>query len=311
MNSRDESTRTTSGRTRRSRRVSVAAASASLMLLAAACGSSSSSGKASAAGSASTSSASSSSPTTAQAAADLGLITAGTIQAATQNDEYPFAFIGSDGQLQGFSIDLVDAIAKAIGVKVNYKSLTLDPILSGLEARQYDIAAIGLAETAARQKVLGFSEPYYYGYFGILARKNAPVDGTAGLAGKTVAVVTGSAQIAYAQQHYPSAELKEFPNQPAALAALVGGQVDAFFLGGPDTVKYLKQNPSLELAATVQLTSPNAFPTPPGDTALINAINKQLDAMFADGTYAQLYKKWFTQPIPSELIQAHPNMKTS
>lgn len=310
MKVRDEKSARSSGRAGRSRKVAVAAASASLALLAAACGSSSS-GRAATSASTSRSSGSSSSATTAPPAPDLGLITAGTIQAATQNDQYPFAFVGSDGQLQGFSIDLMNAIAKGLGEKVSYKALALDPILSGLEAHQYDIAAIGLSETAARQKVLGFSEPYYYGYFGIMARKAAPINGIAGLAGKTVAVVTGSAQITYAEQHYPSVKLKEFPNQPAALAALLGGQVDGFFLGGPDTIKYLKQNPSLELATTVQLTSPNAFPTPLSDTALDTAVNQQLDAMLADGTYAQLYKKWFTQPIPSQLIQAHPNMKTS
>jgi polar amino acid transport system substrate-binding protein len=241
----------------------------------------------------------------------LGLIKSGTITAATQSDQYPFAFVGTDGKLQGFSIDLVNEIAKRLKVSVTYKTLSLDPLLSGIEADQYDTAAVGLSEKPDRMAKMGFTEPFYYGYFGIIVKKDSDIEGATSLAGKTVAVVTGSAQIDYAQQHYPSAKLKEFPSQPAALAALLGGQADAFFLGGPDTIRYLKQNPSLRLAADIQTGTANAFPTPKGDTKLLKAMNTQLNAIFADGTYAKLYQKWFTEPIPSQLLAAHPELKTS
>ncbi len=242
-------------------------------------------------------------------AADLGLISTGTIQAATQSDQYPFAFIDTDGTLKGFSIDLMNEIGKRLSVKVTYKSLSLDPLLSGVEAHQYDTAAVGLSEKADRVAKMGFTEPFYYGYFGIMVKKDSTITGTSALDGKTLAVVTGSAQVDYAKQHYASAKVKSFPSQPAALAALLGGQVDAFFLGGPDTIRYLKQNPSLKLAADVQTNSPNAFPTHKGDTKLIAAMNTQLEAMFADGTYAKLYHKWFTEPIPAQMTTLHPYLK--
>jgi polar amino acid transport system substrate-binding protein len=257
----------------------------------------------------SASSATTSSPTSSP---DLGLITPGTIQAATQSDQYPFAFIGTDGKEQGFSIDLVNAMAKGLGVTVSYKSLSLDPILSGIEANQYDTAAIGLSVNPDRQAAMGFTEPFYYGYFGILVKKGSGVKGTAAsLAGKTLAVVTGSAQVDYSQQNYPSSAVKEFPSQPAALAALLGGQVDAFFLGGPDTVKYLKQNPSLSLAASIPTGTANAFPVAKQNTKLAKAMNGELNTMFANGTYAKIYHKWFTQPIPTQLVQEHPVLKKS
>lgn len=263
-------------------------------------------------GSSSTSSGSSAAGSSPSQAPDLGLITSGTIQAATQSDQYPFAFVGTDGTLQGFSIDLMNAIAGKLGLKTSYKTLSLDPLLSGIVADQYDTAAVGLSETAQREATMGFSEPFYYGYYGMMGKKGSGLKGTASsLSGKTIAVVTGSAQIAYSQQHFPQATLKEFPSQSAALAALLGGQVDAFFLGGPDTIKYLKQNPSLSLVTTIQTNTPNAFPVPKQDTALAKAMNTELNTMFADGEYATIYKKWFTQPIPPALVKEHPSMKTS
>lgn len=244
------------------------------------------------------------------AAPNLGLISNGTIQAATQSDQYPFAFVGTDGKQQGFSIDLVDEIAKRLGVKVTYKALSLDPLLSGIEAKQYDTAAVGLSVTPARAAQMGFTEAFYYGYFGVLVKKGSTLTASS-LAGKTLAVVTGSAQVDYAKEHYASSSVKAFPSQSSALAALLGGQVDAFFLGGPDTVKYLKQNPSLSLAASIPTGSENAFPVPKDHTELTAAMNKELDAMFDDGTYTKLYKKWFTQPIPTQLVTAHPSLKAS
>jgi polar amino acid transport system substrate-binding protein len=224
---------------------------------------------------------------------------------AVQADQTPFDFV-QNGKEVGFAIDLVDEIAKRLGLTPSLTTTSLDGLLSGVAAQQYDIAAVGLSVTPARQKTVSFSEPYYYGYFGIIAKKTANLSTAGDFAGKTIAIVTGSAQQAYATQNYPKAQLKSFPTQPAAIAALEGGQVDAFFLGGPDTTKYLQQYTDLTLVTAIQTGTANAFPMQLGNTALVNGVNAELDAMFADGTYATIYKRWFTQPIPTKLVQEHP-----
>lgn len=243
-------------------------------------------------------------------APNLDLVTPGTISAATQSDQFPFAFDATNGTLQGFSVDLVNEIAKRLHLKVTYTALSLDPLLSGITAGQYDTAAVGLSVTPEREAAMNFTEPFYFGYDAILEKKGSDLKITkSSLEGRTLAVVTGSAQVQYAQQNFPDAIQKDFPSQSAALAALLGGQVDAFFLGGPDTIKYLKQNPSLALAGTIQTDQANAFPVPKQNTKLVPAMNKELNAMFADGTYTRIYKKWFTQPIPPALIAVNPSLK--
>ena len=260
----------------------------------------------------STSTSSHTQATSASAAPNLDLITPGTINAATQSDQYPFAFDNTNGKLEGFSIDLVNDIAQRLHLKVTYTTLSLDPLLSGITSGQYDTAAVGLSVTPARQATMNFTEPFYYGYDAILEKKGSHLEATASsLSGKTLAVVTGSAQIQYAQANFGGATLKEFPSQSSALAALLGGQVDAFFLGGPDTIKYLRQNPSLALAGTIETDKANAFPVPKQNTKLVAAMNRELNAMFADGTYTRIYKKWFTQPIPPALIASHPSLKAN
>ena len=237
---------------------------------------------------------------------DLGLLTSGTLSAATQTDQYPFDFADTSGKVQGFSIDLMNEIAHRLGVAVTYKTMAFTSLLSQVAAHQYDIGVAGVSITPARLQTANFSEPYYYGYFGVIANKSSGYTSVSDLAGKTVAVVTGSAQVAYAQQNLPSLILKDFPDQPTALAALNGQQVDAFFLGGPDTIRYLQDNPNLALVAAIQLPSPNGFPIAKDDPGLKAAVDSELNAMYADGTWATIYKKWFTQPIPDLMLKDYP-----
>lgn len=241
----------------------------------------------------------------APSAPQVKTISAGKLMVAVQSDQYPFDFI-KDGKEVGFSIDLMNEIAKRLGLSTSYTTTSLDGLLAGVPAKQYDIAAVGLSIKPDRLKVMAFSQPYYYGYYGIIAKKSANLPASADFAGKTIALVSGSAQDKYAQQHYPKAQIKRFEAQPQAIAALEGGQVDAFFVGGPDTMQYLQQYSDLTLVATIQTSSPNAFPMPLDDTSLVDGVNAELNAMYADGTYTTIYKKWFTQPLPPKMISDHP-----
>lgn len=295
---------------RRSRMAATLATLLAAGLVAVACSGSASGSATPAASASSTAAPAASAPASGAAVAsptpNLGLLTPGTLTAATQTDQYPFDFASSSGHVQGFSIDLMNEIAHRLGLTVTYKTMAFTSLLSQVAAHQYDIGVAGVSITAARQQTVNFSEPYYYGYFGIIAAKSSGLTSVADLNGKTVAVVTGSAQVTYAQQNMPDVTLKDFPDQPTALAALNGGQVDAFFLGGPDTIRYLKDNPNLMLVAAIQLTSPNGFPIAKDDPGLKAAVDSELNAMYADGTWATIYKKWFTQPIPAPMISEYP-----
>jgi len=233
-------------------------------------------------------------------------ISQGKLAVAVQSDQFPFDFI-KDGKEVGFSIDLMNEIAKRLGLQPSYTTVSLDGILAGVPAKQYDVAAVGLSIKPERQKVMAFSEPYYYGYYGIIAKKSANLAADTDFTGKVIALVSGSAQDTYAQQHYPKAQLKRYEAQPQAIAALEGGQVDAFFVGGPDTINYLQQYSDLALVASIQTSTPNGFPMSLDNPSLVAGVNAQLNAMMADGTYTTIYKQWFVgEPLPPKLVSEHP-----
>lgn len=291
------------------------AAIASALLLVAACSSSTNGGSqagagttpSNAAGASASTGASSTAPSSAAASVPaVKTISTGKLSVAVQSDQFPFDFI-KDGKEVGFSIDLMNEIAKRLNLQPSYTTVSLDGILAGVPAKQYDIAAVGLSIKPERQKVMAFSEPYYYGYYGIIAKKSANLTADTDFANKIIALVSGSAQDTYAQQHYPKAQLKRFEAQPQAIAALEGGQVDAFFVGGPDTINYLQQYSDLTLVATIQTSTPNGFPMSLDNPSLVAGVNAELNAMMADGTYTKIYKQWFVgQPLPPKLVTEHP-----
>ncbi|MBV8085907.1 MAG: amino acid ABC transporter substrate-binding protein [Chloroflexi bacterium] len=243
----------------------------------------------------------------APAAANLGLAQAGQITAATQDVQRPFTMVTDSGQRDGFAINTVDEIAKRLGLKTTYTAISLTTLLTGVGTGQYDIGAIGLQVTDDRKQTVEFSEPYYWGYAGLVVRKADPVKSLDDLKGKQAAAIRGTVQET-ALQKLPGVTVKSFDSQSPAVASLRGGQVDAFLVGGADAEDYTKQYTDLTITQEIASDNPTAMPIAKGKAALVKAVNDQLDAMFKDGTYMALYNKWFTTAPIKQFTDLHPEL---
>ncbi|SED11355.1 polar amino acid transport system substrate-binding protein [Amycolatopsis tolypomycina] len=237
-----------------------------------------------------------------------GLIEPGTIRAATQTSQPPFAFGDPSGKPAGFVIDLTDEAAKRLGLKVEYKSTSVTASLAGLTSRQYDLAAAGLGVTEERQKSVSFTKPLFWSTTAVLTTAQSSASKLTDFAGKKVGAVTGSTQEPFVPAKLPGAVPIGFPNANAAVSQLLNGSLDAFVVGGPDAEHFLKQYPVLRQAASAPVAHPTSMAVPKDHGALLTALDKQLGAMVADGTYARLYRKYFTTaPLP-QLVAAWPDL---
>jgi polar amino acid transport system substrate-binding protein len=235
-----------------------------------------------------------------------GLIEAGTIRSATQTGQPPFAYAEDSGKPAGFIVDVTDEAAKRLGLKVDYKSTTVTGSLTGLTAGQFDLASSGLGVTAERQKSVSFTKPLFWSTVVVLTAKSSNVSTFDGFNGKRVGVVTGSSQEAQLPVKIPKADPVRFQNQNAAVSQLLNGQIDAFLVGGPDATEFMKQYKGLRQAVSAPVDHPTSMAVPKDHTAFLKALDKEIAAMVKDGTYAKLYRKYFsTQPEP-ELIAAWP-----
>jgi polar amino acid transport system substrate-binding protein len=237
-----------------------------------------------------------------------GLLEPGTIRAATQTSQPPFAYGDAAGKPIGFIVDITDEAAKRLGLKVDYKSTSVTSSLAGLTSRQYDLAAAGLGVTAERQKSVSFTKPLFWSTTAVLTSAKSTAAKLTDFDGKKVGAVTGSTQEPFVAAKMPGAAPIGFPNANAAVSQLLNGSLDAFVVGGPDAEHFLKQYTALRLATSAPVDRPTSMALPKDHGALLAALDKQIGAMVADGTYARLYRKYFTTaPLP-QLVAAWPEL---
>lgn len=239
-----------------------------------------------------------------------GLIEPGTIRSATQTGQPPFAYAEDSGKPTGFIVDVTDEIAKRLDLKVDYKSTSVTGSLSGLTAGQYDLASSGLGVTEERAKSVDFTKPLFWSTVVVLTTDKSKLSAFADFNGKRVGVVTGSSQEAQLPTRIPKASPVRFQTQNAAVSQLLNGSIDAFLVGGPDATEFVKQYKGLRKAVSAPIDHPTSMAVPKNHSAFLKAIDKEIAAMVADGTYAKLYRTYFdTRPAP-ELLAAWPALKS-
>lgn len=233
------------------------------------------------------------------------------LTAGTQSEQPPFAFADAGGTPKGFSIDLAEEAARRLGLRVEYKITNLQGILTGLTADKYDVGVAGVGATEERRKSVDFVRPYFWSFTAVMTKSDSTADSLESFGGKRVGVVSGSVQETFAGTKLPGATVVKFKDQPSAVGQLLSGGVDAFVVGGPDAEEYLAREPSLKIAARADSTQGTSFPVRKGKTALVEALDAQIDAMIADGTYLTLYAKWFKNPVSPKLVELRPGLASA
>jgi polar amino acid transport system substrate-binding protein len=236
------------------------------------------------------------------------LITPGVIQAAVSGAQPPFDQADASGKPEGFNIDLIERAAKALHLKMEYRTTSAPAGIQGLSSKQYDMVVDGLGVTPERQQSILFTKGIYWATTAFMTNKSSSVHEPADLSGKHVAVVTGTVQVGYLAK-IKGAVPVEFDTPNAAVSALNSGTVDAFIIGAPSTPAYIAQFPSLKVAATEPVDHATAMAAQLGNTALVDAINKQFGKLVDDGTFLKLYTKYFHEKPSPELVKIWPKLK--
>lgn len=221
----------------------------------------------------------------------------GTLVMGVNATYAPFEFhVNVDGEdkIVGFDIDLGQAIADELGVKLVVKDMAFDGLLPALAAGKVDILP-GLAETEERAQNAAFSIPYHRSTQVVVARKADSADFTADtdLEGKTIGVLKGSTQEITFPKHYPNADMYELGKIPDLIMAVKNGKVDGVLLDQVVAIQYSKANDDLIATETKYELTPEEDP---GSSVLVRkdnnedllaVINTVLERVMNDGSLQQ------------------------
>lgn len=201
------------------------------------------------------------------------------------------------GKLEGFDVDMAKEITKRINpkAKVDYTQITSGTRVPMLLNGNIDAVIATMSITPDRQKVVDFSQSYFNAGQSILVKKSSKYHNVKQLntPKARVLAVQGSTSIDEIKDFAPKAKVVGLQDYATALTALKAGQGDALTTDNGILYGMAAGSKTLEVRGGTFTKEPYGVAMQKQNTKLVKAVNKAIDDIKSDGTYAKMAKKWF------------------
>lgn len=222
---------------------------------------------------------------------------AGTLLVGTDAGFAPFEYKDpKTNEIVGFDIDLITAIAKAVGDDVKIQNMQFAGIIPALQMNMIDVAAAALTITAERQKQVLFTDPYYdVGLVMVIRKKDADKYKTLDdMQGKRICSQIGTTGAILGKQ-VKGATVGEYDQMGDAMMELKMNGCDSVLVDKTVTEYYIAQQGDKDIMMVPHLYNPkqNGFAVSKRNTELATKLNKGLKMIRENGEYDKIYEKWF------------------
>jgi polar amino acid transport system substrate-binding protein len=224
--------------------------------------------------------------------------TPGVLTVATELPNPPFVLGDDLDHLEGgFEVDMVDDIAKRLGIpRVEWVGFPFTKLVAGARC-PCDFAVNGVSILPDRSQRVDFSTPYFTANQGVLVRKGTAVTGMADARRLAFGVQEDTSGAAYLERTLkPMSEPRTFASTTAAFMALRAGQVDAVMSDVPIVGDAAHRYPGLAVAgqfktdeqygAVLAKDSPNTRP-----------LSEVIDQLRDDGVLDKLFQRYFPEQV--------------
>lgn len=200
-------------------------------------------------------------------------------------------------EIVGYEVDLVNAIAKKIGVKPVLKQIAVAARIPELQQGHVDLIAAGLTHNKEREAQIDFSLTTFVTGQKAIVKKDSGIADVAGLAGKKVLTIRGGTQEPNIRKAVPSVDVVTFETTQQAFLALQQGKGVGYVNDEASLVNdYAKLGPAKK-DYTILPTSISVEPLALGLRKNEPALKKAVDGVLADleksGEAEKLFVKWY------------------
>lgn len=236
----------------------------------------------------------------------------------------PFEYINEKGEIVGFDIEVVSAIAEKAGIQVKFVDTPWEGIFNALAQGDRDLLVSSITITPERRQTIDFTDPYFDAQQLIAMRESSKITKFEDLKNVTVGVQNGTTgdEIVSKTLGKTNPGIKRFESTLVALKELKAGGVEAVVADNGVVTHYVANNnlqkptlPGNKPEEKFKFISDPAFvpeqygiAVRKGNTELLAKLNKGLAGIKADGTYDRLYAKYFGAPqvaqSPSTAVSA-------
>ena len=241
----------------------------------------------------------------------IGLFAAAVGSVQAQNKELvvgssatyrPFAYENPNKEIVGYDIDIIKAVAQKSGLQIKIVNTPWTGIFAALNNGDVDLVISGVTINDKRKQSYDFSMPYFEARQLIAVQKDSTAKTLKDLAGKKIGVVTGSTGDDTASREFgkTNPDIRRFESTPVVISELVNSGIDAAI--GDNGVIAFRAQEHKQLKTVNDPAFPKEFfgiVVKQGNKALLDKINSGMAAIKADGSYAQIYKKWFQADAPN------------
>ncbi|MBE6098605.1 MAG: basic amino acid ABC transporter substrate-binding protein [Anaerovibrio sp.] len=218
------------------------------------------------------------------------------LKVGTNADFAPFEFQGADpNAYEGFDMDLIRAVGKEMGYKVEINNLAFDGLIPSLEAGNIDVIISGMTINDERKQKVLFSDPYYKSGLSIMvAKDNNSIKTFNDLKGKKVAVQIGTTSATEVKK-IEGVQAKELNSSADTFIELAAKGVDAVINDRPVNDRYIveSKNGNVKVLPDLLTAEDYGIAINKKDTELQTKINAALKKLKENGEYDKIYTKWF------------------
>lgn len=223
------------------------------------------------------------------------LITEGVLTVGSDCEYPPFTYLDGE-QAAGFEYELLCAICDEIGLECVYHNpLKFDTLCASVAAGgTIDVAVSAITIDADREQTVDFCDPYFDSNQSLTVLKDSGFETAEDLAGKNIAVQSGTTGEAWAKENIADAQVTAFDEAPAAFAALQAGKADAVVVDLPVAVELLNSAyDTCHIIEEIPTGEQYGIAVSKDNPALRDLINQGLAAVRENGKYEEIYNKYF------------------
>ncbi|KIL52098.1 amino acid ABC transporter substrate-binding protein [Jeotgalibacillus soli] len=224
--------------------------------------------------------------------------TAGKIVVGTEGTYAPFTFHDETGTLTGYDVEVMNEVAKRMGVEVEYLETQWDAMFEGLNSSRFDVIANQVGVNDERKETYDFSEPYTVsGAVVVVPEENTEISSFEDISGLKSAQSLTSNFAELAKEY--DAELVGVEGLAQAIELIKAGRSDVTVNDKLAILDFMNQQPDagIKIAAEASDISESAFMFRQGNEELVEEFNKHLADMKEDGTLTEISEKWFGEDV--------------
>lgn len=217
----------------------------------------------------------------------------------------PYNYMGPNNEFTGYDVEIATEIAERLDVEAEFVGQEFSGLIPGLQNDKYDMLVSQVTITDERKQVIDFSEPYITNTVRVIVREdNNEIGSVQDFQGRTIGIGLGTNDETYLRTtlmpEVGEFKINTYDDVITTLADLDAGRVEATINNAYAIKPVMEANGYKIKAVGEAIKSDDAgVAVKKGETEFVEAINGALEEMKEDGTYTEIYVKWFGEAPPA------------